>query len=98
MDLECLYRLRERHRIRRIGWLRAAVLGANDGIRSLRAWCPESPQRMGITTAFYAYIVNQLQGNPGRMLGIVHENDDTIEKRIAVPGVQNVQWATKTGQ
>ena len=24
----------ERHRIRRIGWLRAAVLGANDGIVS----------------------------------------------------------------
>src|SRR5579862_6338266 len=26
--------LRERHRIGRIGWLRAAVLGANDGILS----------------------------------------------------------------
>ena len=27
-------RHRERHQIRRIGWLRAAVLGANDGIVS----------------------------------------------------------------
>jgi VIT1/CCC1 family predicted Fe2+/Mn2+ transporter len=27
-------RLKQRHRIGRIGWLRAAVLGANDGILS----------------------------------------------------------------
>jgi VIT1/CCC1 family predicted Fe2+/Mn2+ transporter len=26
--------LRERHRINRVGWLRAAVLGANDGLLS----------------------------------------------------------------
>lgn len=29
-----LVRAKERHRIRRIGWLRASVLGANDGILS----------------------------------------------------------------
>ena len=32
----------ERHRTGRIGWLRAAVLGANDGIVSTRAWCSAS--------------------------------------------------------
>ena len=31
---ECLCATRERHRTERIGWLRAAVLGANDGILS----------------------------------------------------------------
>ena len=47
-------RKKERHRTGRIGWLRAAVLGANDGILSTsspgagrcRRAC-ESPQRIG---------------------------------------------------
>ena len=39
----------ERHRAKRIGWLRAAVLGANDGILSTAAWCLVSPPRERLT-------------------------------------------------
>ena len=41
-------RQRERHRTGHVGWLRAAVLGANDGILSMRcrrAWRPSLPRR-----------------------------------------------------
>jgi len=47
------HRHTERHKVSRIGWLRAAVLGANDGIISTasllgeelpQVWCPFSAQ------------------------------------------------------
>ena len=40
---------KERHRTGRIGWLRAAVLGANDGIVSTAIWCSESQLLMRLT-------------------------------------------------
>jgi len=38
--------------------------------------------------SLYAYIVQQLNGNPDKMLGIVNESQGRVEKLLAVPGVQ----------
>ncbi len=43
---------REQHRTGHVGWLRAAVLGANDGILSKRAWCWEWQLRMGLPAVY----------------------------------------------
>jgi len=44
---------KERHRTARTGWLRAAVLGANDGILSTRAWYWASPPLMAGRVTFW---------------------------------------------
>jgi VIT1/CCC1 family predicted Fe2+/Mn2+ transporter len=44
---------KELHRTGRIGWLRAAVLGANDGILSTSSLCPVSRRRTGLTAIYW---------------------------------------------
>ena len=46
-------RIKERHRTGRIGWLRAAVLGANDGFFQHRVWCSVSQLLMRLTATFW---------------------------------------------
>lgn len=41
--------------------------------------------------SLYTYIVHQLQGQPGIMLGFVNESQgNKVEKLVAVPGVQQL--------
>ena len=52
-------RHRERHGTEHIGWLRAAVLGANDGILSTASLVLGSRRRMGLATPCWSL------GSPG---------------------------------
>lgn len=56
-------RVREKHRIGRVGWLRAAVLGANDGILSTASLV------LGVATAHTTHNNVLLAGVAGLVAG-----------------------------
>ena len=79
-------RLKERHRIGRIGWLRAAVLGANDGILSTASLV------LGVATAHGTHNNVLVAGVAGLVAGAmsmaageyvsVHSQADTEEAEL----------------
>jgi VIT1/CCC1 family predicted Fe2+/Mn2+ transporter len=83
-------RHRERHRTERIGWLRAAVLGANDGILSTASLV------LGVAAAHASHSSISVAGVAGLMAGSmsmsmaageyvsVHSQADTEEADLAL--------------
>src|SRR5450432_3907095 len=81
-------RPKERHRIRRIGWLRAAVLGANDGILSTASLV------LGVATAHATHANVLIAGVAGMVAGTmsmaageyvsVHSQADTERADLAL--------------
>ena len=80
--------LRERHRIGRIGWLRAAVLGANDGILSTASLV------LGVASAHGSHNSVLVAGVAGLVAGAmsmaageyvsVHSQKDTEQADLAL--------------
>jgi VIT1/CCC1 family predicted Fe2+/Mn2+ transporter len=83
-----LMKRRERHRMQRIGWLRAAVLGANDGILST------SSLMLGVATSRASHANILVAGVAGLVAGAmsmaageyvsVHSQADTEQADLAL--------------